>query len=98
MTYLLLNFFFTVAAIAIGFWLYPKRLRKIAWMSLVPLLIATAIFDNLIVGFGIVAYDPSKICGLFIGVVPIEDFCYSIAAVWLVPAVWRAALNRKYQF
>ncbi len=98
MTYLLLNILFTLTAIVTGFWLYPKRLRKIASMALVPLLLATAIFDNLIVGFGIVAYDPSKICGLFIGFVPVEDFCYSIAAVWLVPAIWRAALNRKYQF
>ena len=98
MTYLLLNILFTVVAIAIGFWLYPKRLRKIAWLALIPLLIATAIFDNLIVGFGIVAYDPNKICGIFIGFVPVEDFCYSLAAVWLVPAIWRAALNRKYQF
>ena len=98
MTYLLLNILFTLTAIVTGFWLYPKRLRKIASMALVPLLLATAIFDNLIVGFGIVAYDSSKICGLFIGFVPVEDFCYSIAAVWLVPAIWRAALNRKYQF
>ena len=98
MTYLALNLGFTAAALLTGLALYPKRLRKIAWMALVPLLFATAIFDNLIVGFGIVAYDPSKISGVFIGVVPIEDFCYSIAAVWLVPAIWRAALNRKYEF
>jgi len=98
MTYLLLNLVFTAAAIVAGLVLYPKRLRKVALISLVPLLVATAVFDNFIVGFGIVAYDSSKISGLFIGVVPIEDFCYSIAAVWLVPAIWRAALNRRYQF
>ncbi len=98
MTYLVLNILFMVAALVTGLALYPKRLRKIALMTLVPLVLATAIFDNLIVGFGIVAYDQTKICGLFIGYVPIEDFCYSFAAVWLVPAIWRAALNRKYHF
>jgi lycopene cyclase domain-containing protein len=98
MTYLLLNLFFTAAAIVAGLALYPKRLRKVAMISLMPLLVATAVFDNLIVGFGIVAYDTSKICGIYVGVVPIEDFCYSIAAVWLVPAVWRWALKRRYEF
>lgn len=98
MTYLLLNLVFTAVAMVVGFWLYPKRLRKVAWLTLGVLVITTAIFDNLIIGFGIVAYDPTKICGIFIGFVPIEDFCYSLAAVWLVPAIWRAALNRKYQF
>lgn len=98
MTYLLLNFGFTAVALITGFWLYPKRLRKVAWIALVPLMVATAVFDNLIVGLHIVAYDPSKICGVFIGSVPIEDFCYSLAAIWLVPAIWRAVQNRKYPF
>ena len=98
MTYLLLNLLFTAAALAVGFALYPKRLRKVAWLALLPLAIATAIFDNLIVGFGIVAYDPTKISGVLIGCAPIEDFCYSLAAVWLVPAIWRRALNRRYEF
>jgi lycopene cyclase domain-containing protein len=70
----------------------------VALIALVPLLVATAVFDNLIVGFGIVAYDVSKMCGIYVGLVPIEDFCYSVAAIWLVPAIWRAALNRKYPF
>ena len=98
MTYLLLNLVFTLAAIVTGFLLYPKRLRRVAGITLLPLIIATAVFDNLIVSFGIVAYDSTKILGWFVGVVPVEDFCYSLAAVWLVPAIWRAALNRRYQF
>jgi lycopene cyclase domain-containing protein len=98
MTYLILNSLFTITAILVGLWLYPRRLRRVALIALGPMLLATAVFNNLIVGFGIVAYDPDKICGVFIGVAPIEDFCYSVAAVWLVPAIWRAALNRRYQF
>ena len=94
MTYLLLNAVFTIAALVAGLLIYPSRFRKVALISMVPLLLTTAIFDNLIVGFGIVAYDASKICGVFIGVVPIEDFCYSIAAVWLVPAIWQSASRR----
>lgn len=55
-----------------------------------PMIILTAIFDNLIVLSGIVAYDESKLIGLKIGVVPIEDFAYTLVAVLLVPAIWKA--------
>ena len=55
-----------------------------------PMLILTAVFDNLIVLSGIVAYDESKLIGLKVGVVPIEDFAYTLVAVLLVPAIWKA--------
>jgi lycopene cyclase domain-containing protein len=54
------------------------------------MLILTAVFDNLIVLSGIVAYDESKLIGLKIGLVPIEDFAYTVVAVLLVPAIWKA--------
>ena len=56
--------------------------------TLVVLLVLTAIFDNVIVALGIVAYDTTHITGLFIGVVPIEDFAYSVAAVLVLPTLW----------
>jgi lycopene cyclase domain-containing protein len=49
----------------------------------------TAIFDNVIIGTKIVEYDQSKISGIVIGLAPIEDFAYTLAAVVLVPALWR---------
>jgi lycopene cyclase domain-containing protein len=52
------------------------------------MLALTAIFDNVIILSGTVAYDPTKIIGWMIGVAPIEDFAYTIAAVFLVPALW----------
>jgi lycopene cyclase domain-containing protein len=55
-----------------------------------PMAILTAVFDNLIVFSGIVAYDESKLIGLKIGVVPIEDFAYTIAAILLIPIIWKA--------
>lgn len=48
----------------------------------------TAVFDNLIVGVGIVDYDESKIWGVRVAEAPIEDFAYTIGAVLLVPALW----------
>jgi lycopene cyclase domain-containing protein len=54
----------------------------------------TAVFDNLIIGFGIVDYDESKILGLKILLAPIEDFAYTLAAVLMVPAIWNALRSR----
>lgn len=48
----------------------------------------TAVFDNVIVGVGIVDYDDAKIAGLLVPIAPIEDFAYAIGAVLLVPALW----------
>jgi lycopene cyclase domain-containing protein len=58
-------------------------------MTALILVVLTAIFDNVIIGLGIVAYDPHKILGLYIYKAPIEDFFYALLAVCLVPALWR---------
>ncbi|MDE2409028.1 MAG: lycopene cyclase domain-containing protein [Actinomycetales bacterium] len=52
------------------------------------------VFDNIIVGLGIVAYDGQKILGLRLPVAPIEDFAYTLVAVAVVPVLW-AALGKK---
>jgi lycopene cyclase domain-containing protein len=57
-------------------------------LAAVPLLILTAIFDNILVGTGIVGYDPGLISGAKIGVAPLEDFAYAIAAAVLLPSLW----------
>jgi lycopene cyclase domain-containing protein len=57
-------------------------------IGLAAVLLATAIFDNVIIGTGIVAYDPARISGVRIGLAPIEDFAYAIAAAVLLPSLW----------
>ncbi len=52
------------------------------------LIVLTAVFDNVIVGLGIVAYDESLISGVRLGEAPIEDFAYAVGAVLLVPTLW----------
>ena len=54
------------------------------------LLVLTAVFDNVIIGLGIVGYDHSLATGLRLGLAPIEDFAYAIAAVVGLPALWLA--------
>lgn len=66
-------------------------------LTLVVLLITTAIFDSLIIASGIVAYDESKLLGLYIWQAPVEDFFYSLAAVIIVPSVWQLTVRRTHE-
>jgi lycopene cyclase domain-containing protein len=89
-TYSTLNLFFLAIA-AIATLILNSRYQCLTKpVVALPMAILTAVFDNLIVFSGIVAYDESKLIGLKIGVVPIEDFAYTLVAVLLVPAIWKA--------
>lgn len=88
MTYILLNTLVLSASIA-----FLAVARKLIWTSamartLTVLIIATAIFDSIIVGVGIVAYDEAKILGLRVIRAPIEDFFYTLLAGIIIPTVW----------
>ncbi|WP_353813888.1 lycopene cyclase domain-containing protein [Agromyces sp. SYSU T00266] len=94
MTYLLISLpFLAVAAIA-AWAVRPRgrtasRHRAIATgIAAVVLFVLTAVFDSLIVGTGIVAYDDAHRSGLAVGLAPIEDFLYPLAGVLLLPAIW----------
>lgn len=97
MTYWWINsWFLTGTAITVAaFALSGVRLRWAAvGLGLGAMLILTAVFDNLIIGFGLVDYDPAKISGLKLGLAPIEDFAYTVVAMVLVPLIW-VALRKK---
>ena len=51
-------------------------------------LILTAVFDNVMIGIGLVGYAEAKISGQFVGLAPLEDFAYAVAAVILLPSLW----------
>jgi lycopene cyclase domain-containing protein len=91
MTYLLLNlpFLAVVALVALAAVLSRRapRWRSVGLASIV-LLVLTAVFDNVLVATGIVGYDPDRISGVLVGVAPVEDFAYAIAAVVLLPSLW----------
>jgi lycopene cyclase domain-containing protein len=98
MTYWSLNAIFlaVVAVVAVGALLVRRAPRwKAIGLAATPLLIMTAVFDNVLVGLGIVGYDPSRISGVTIGVAPLEDFAYSIAVVVLLPSLWTLLTPRK---
>lgn len=75
------------------FAVYAFLMRR--WLTLKPLTFAalvmftlTAIFDNVIIGTGIVAYDDELLLGVKILYAPIEDFAYTAVALVLVPSLF----------
>ncbi|MCU1413427.1 MAG: lycopene cyclase [Microbacteriaceae bacterium] len=96
MSYWALNAIFlaVVALVAI-----IATLRARPWVAVVItlgiLLVVSAVFDNVMIGVGLVGYDRSKISGAFIGVAPLEDFAYAIAAAVLLPSLWILTAGRK---
>lgn len=88
MTYAVLSLAVLIAVFAVT----VPTLRKLAsrpllWTAL-ALIILTLVFDNIIVGVGLVAYDDDLILGIRLPIAPLEDLSYTLAAVMLVPAVW----------
>lgn len=84
MSYLALNAIFLGAVVLVGFTIRKQLPWRAIFLATGVLVIATAVFDNLIVGTGIVAYDESLILGIKIGYAPIEDFAYALAAPLLI--------------
>jgi len=75
---------------------HPAPLLTAGGIALAVVLLLTAVFDNVLVGLGIVGYDESRISGLRIGVAPIEDFAYAVAAAIGLPSLW-ILLRREHR-
>lgn len=94
-TYLILNGAVLLAAVILaGVFVRRTLLSRPVVIAMLVLIALTAVFDNLIILSGIVAYDEALISGMKAYKAPIEDFAYCIAAVVLMPVLWKA-LERK---
>ncbi|MCU1424199.1 MAG: lycopene cyclase [Microbacteriaceae bacterium] len=91
MTYWTLNAIF-LAVVALVALAAALRSRAPRWSAVgvtaVVLLVMTAVFDNVMIAVGLVGYDETLISGASIGIAPLEDFAYAIAAVVLLPSLW----------
>lgn len=96
-TYALLSAGFLAAAAAAGIALVRRAGGGPAWPAValagVALLVLTAVFDSVMIASGLFSYAPDLISGLRIGLAPLEDFAYPVAAVLALPAFW-ALLTR----
>jgi small toxic polypeptide LdrA/B/C/D len=95
MTYFTLNILFLGLSLWFMFWV--RSLTRAKWnrafwvprgITLAVLMVFSIVFDNVIIGIGLVAYDTTKISGIYIGIAPIEDFFYTLVAVILLPSLW----------
>ena len=88
MTYWALNAIFLAAVLVVAI----LARRRVSWLAIgitaAVLLVMTAVFDNIMISVGLVAYEPSLISGAFIGIAPLEDFAYAIAAIVGLPSLW----------
>lgn len=97
MAYLWLSLAFMVPAVLAA----VLMRRSIHWgavaLTTAVLLSLTAVFDNVIIALDIVRYGHEHLMGLYLGVAPLEDFSYSLAAVLLLPAAWHLLRRRSVE-
>ena len=64
-------------------------------LAAIVLLTLTAVFDNIMIAAGLFTYPGEHLSGWHIGLAPIEDFSYPLAAAFLIPAVWTLLTPKK---
>ncbi|WP_291050999.1 lycopene cyclase domain-containing protein [Herbiconiux sp.] len=74
---------------------HRRRILGALGITMAVLLVLTAVFDNVMIAVGLVGYDPDLISGAFVGIAPLEDFAYAIAAVLLLPSLWLLLERRE---
>ncbi|MBS1673475.1 MAG: lycopene cyclase domain-containing protein [Actinobacteria bacterium] len=57
-------------------------------LAVLGLVLLTAVFDSLMIAAGLFTYAPDRISGIRIGLAPIEDLAYPVAAALLGSAAW----------
>lgn len=97
MTYLLLSMLFLAVAVVIAA-IAGRGIRRPPFAALsiaaFGLLVLTAVFDTVMIAAGLFTYTDERIVGLRIGLAPVEDFAYPLAAVILLPALWARLRSR----
>ncbi|AWB90291.1 lycopene cyclase domain-containing protein [Homoserinimonas hongtaonis] len=91
MTYWALNavFLAVVAVVALAAVLSRRAPEwRAVGLTALAVLLMTAVFDNVMIAADLFWYNPDRISGAFLGLAPLEDFAYAIAAVVLLPSLW----------
>ena len=61
---------------------------RAAVLAAVVLCVLTIVFDNVMIAVGLFAYGWEHMSGLRIGLMPVEDLTYPLAALIGLPGVW----------
>lgn len=73
---------------------FGRRMAASA-VTAVALIALTAAFDNLMIATDLFSYPEQHLCGIRIGLAPIEDFAYSVCAAFLLPAIFTLLTPRR---
>ncbi|GAA3944358.1 lycopene cyclase domain-containing protein [Microbacterium soli] len=99
MTYPLLSVILLAAVVVLTAALRLAAARRPATvpvlLTITVLLALTLVFDAVMITAGFFSYEPSRLLGVHIGPVPVEDLSYPLAAGVLLPAVWAALRSRR---
>lgn len=89
MRYVVLNSCFLLAVITVVLFHKPSpKMRKRLLLTVLGLVLLTALFDPLIIRAGIVAYHKPYTLGISFWGAPLEDFFYAVASGLLLPVIW----------
>ena len=99
MTYAMLAVPFLAAA-AVPLLLAARRRPRRAWWlataaTAVALLVLTVVFDNLMIAVDLYRYAEAETSGLSLGLAPVEDLAWPVAAVAGLPALWLLLGGRR---
>ena len=89
----LCSWFVAVAAIVFIAALMIRRISvgqaiTTAGLTMIVLVVLTAVFDNLMISVGLFDYGHAQLAGLYIGKAPIEDFTYPVVATLFVTGIY----------
>ena len=63
--------------------------------SFLILAVLTAVFDNVMIASGLFDYGHGTLTGAKVGLAPLEDFAYPLAAVLLLPGLWILLTHKR---
>lgn len=92
MTYLqLVAVFLIVSAVPLVLAVVLCRPDRRWWaatgLTAAALLVLTAVFDTIMIAVDLFRYEESVLTGIHIGLAPIEDFAWPVAAVMVIPSL-----------
>lgn len=93
MTYAALAALFVAAtAVVAGLVSWRRRLGAAWWvttaLTILGLLLLTVVFDSLMIAVDLFRYDETQLLGWSVGLAPLEDLAWPVAAGLLLPSLW----------
>lgn len=78
------------AVAAVASWRRRLGLRwwAVTGLTILALVLLTAVFDNVMIAADLFRYNEELLIGWHLGLAPVEDFAWPVAAGLLLPSAW----------